>query len=184
KRGNEIFFGYTGRIEKEKGVYVLLEAFIEVVKTFNNFRLFLVGAGNESNYINSIIKKKGLYGRIILCGFYEGDIYDALSAFDVFVFPSLWEGVPYAILDSMNAGNIIISTNVGGIPEVITDGVDGFLIPPCNVEELVNCMKRVGCNLENYRLMGDNSKEKIKTKYSSKVFRKNVEYVMVSLINL
>lgn len=183
KEHNEVFFGYVGRLEKAKGIYVLLEAFSEAVKEAKNIKLILVGTGTELNNIKRMLPALNLENKVVLSGFYEGDLSEALSAFDVFIFPSLREGLPYSILDSMNAGNIIISTNVGGIPEVIRDGVDGLLTPPSDVANMAEYIKKIARDLPSYKFMGINAKERIKQVYSTDIFKNNVKNLVDDLVS-
>lgn len=181
KQEKDIFIGYVGRIEKQKGVNVLLEAFCNVALQKDNIKLLLIGDGDFFYNIKETVEISGFKDRITMCGFYDGDIYDVMNSFDIFAFSSLWEGLPYVILESMNAENIIISTNVGGIPEIITDGVDGFLVEPNDSISMANRIKEVSDNLKKYKFLGANAKNKVKNSFSKDVFKIKVVELISSL---
>jgi glycosyltransferase involved in cell wall biosynthesis len=173
KINDYLTIGYIGRIENEKGIYYLLDAFNKLYKEKCNVKLLLVGDGNIEE-IKEMIHEYGIEEYVTLTGFYEGNIEDMLNIIDIFVFPSLWEGFPYSILEAMGAGKIIISTNVGGIPEAIKDGVNGFLVPPADSEQLYNAIKRIVLSFKNYELIGKKAQETIQQIFSPEVFKKKI----------
>lgn len=138
-----LVIGCVARMDAAKGVFNLLEAFRQLLKNHPQLRLVLVGAGDGSTSLAKLVAEHGLTNSVTLAGHYSGDVSQLLSQFDIFAFPSLWEGFPYSILEAMRAGLPIISTNVGGIPEAITDGVEGLLVSPGSVNELTNGLERL-----------------------------------------
>ena len=138
-----LVIGCVARMDVAKGVFNLLEAFRRLQKNHPQLRLVLVGAGDGSTTLAKLVAEHGLANSVTLAGHYSGDVTHLLSQFDIFAFPSLWEGFPYSILEVMRAGLPIISTNVGGIPEAITDGVEGLLVSPGSVNELTNGLERL-----------------------------------------
>lgn len=173
KRSGEILLGYVGRIEKSKGVYILLDAFKDVSK-YKNIRLLMVGSGPELDDIKKYSKKLGLDDKVIFTGYLSNNIYSILSVIDIFVFPSLWEGFPYSILEAMNAGKIIVSTNVGGIPEAITDRKEGILVNPRDVIGLSNVLQDIILNFDKYSYLGLNARQKIDKNFRFDNFKENI----------
>jgi len=106
-----------------------------------------------------------------------------LSVIDIFVFPSFWEGFPYSILEAMNAGKIIVSTNVGGIPEAITDREDGILVKPRNVIELSDTLRDVIINFDKYAYLSANAKQKIDKNFRFDKFKENIVELIKSFNN-
>ena len=88
------------------------------------------------------------------------DAAKLLSTFDIYVCSSIKEGFPYTILEAMRAGLPIVSTNVGGIPEAITDGREGLLVPPKNPEALAGAIKKLLTNPALAARLGSNAKQK------------------------
>ena len=113
-----------------KGALLLFDAFAHLAKRHPGLRLVLAGHGDASAELARRTEALGLQNQVQLLGHYDGGIDLLLTTFDLYVFPSLLEGFPYSIIESMRAGRTIIATNVGGIPEAIMDGKDGLLIEP------------------------------------------------------
>ena len=87
-----------------------------------------------------MIAKNGLRDSVFLTGFID-DASSYLQCFDIFVLPSLKEGLPYVLLEAMEAGLPLIGTSVGGIPDIIHDGMSGLLVPPKNPSRLSHALE-------------------------------------------
>jgi glycosyltransferase involved in cell wall biosynthesis len=92
-------------------------------------RLVLVGTGPREPELRALVAERGLDDRVVFAGSRD-DVAALLPAFDVFALSSRFEGLPIALLEAMAAGRACVATAVGGVPEVVTDGVDGVLVPP------------------------------------------------------
>jgi len=162
---NEKIILFAGRLHFLKGVRYLIEAMDvvrnEVVKT----RLILVGDGGERDYLEGIVKELNLEGYITFVGqvSHEEVPYYMIAA-DAFVLPSLSEGFPVVILEAMASGLSIIATRVGGLPEVVRDRENGFLVEPKNSQQIAEKILTL--------LKDDKEREKI----SSNNKRKAMEY--------
>ncbi|MFX0198879.1 MAG: glycosyltransferase family 4 protein, partial [Candidatus Hodarchaeota archaeon] len=132
--------GTIGHFAPLKGYEELLEAMVEVVREGYNVRLAIVGdsiyphSNTYKQKILSLVNSMGLRDRIIFTGFRD-DIPELLASFDIFVLPSRSEGFGRVNLEAMAMGKPVISTSVGGIPEVVLDGVTGILVPPISSRE-------------------------------------------------
>jgi glycosyltransferase involved in cell wall biosynthesis len=119
-----------GRLSREKGQKYLIMAFSELMKGgVNNLFLMIVGDGPEKKNLNDLIQRLNLAGKIFLLGMRK-DVPRLLKQTDIFVLPSLKEGLPMVLLEALALGKPVIATKVGGIPELINDGVNGMLIAP------------------------------------------------------
>ncbi|MFJ1490674.1 glycosyltransferase family 4 protein [Capnocytophaga canis] len=167
----KLTIGYLGRIEPLKGVYYLVDAFHKLLKNTDNteLKLELVGGG-EVEKMRSYLKKIGIQENVVLSGYYSGNIFEKLNFFDIFVFPSLWEGLPYSVLEAMSCSKLVISTNVGGIPEIITDRYNGFLVSPANSDELYHGLKKITSNIQEYLMLGEKAKTTVEVKFSKEKF--------------
>jgi glycosyltransferase involved in cell wall biosynthesis len=132
----EFIFGNVGRLHEQKGHKFLLQAF---AKIRNVARLIVIGDGNMRDELVALADKLAISDRVLFLGA-RADIHEFLSAIDVFVMPSLWEGQPIALLEALASGKPCIASAVDGIPEIITDGVNGCLINPRDVEALATAM--------------------------------------------
>ena len=122
---------FLGRIGQRKGVYDLVDVFERNKdKYLGKVKLFLGGDG-EIELLQNLIKQKGLGDLIEYVGWVTAEKKaDLLSSSDVYILPSYNEGLPISILEAMSFGLPVIATNIGGIPEVVKDGYNGFVIEP------------------------------------------------------
>lgn len=134
-------FLYMGRLHEPKGIFVLLDAFERLA---GDCRLWFAGDGPDRARLESATLVRGLSERVKLLGFVVGEEKKRVlaSAF-VLVLPSFHEGIPYAILEGLASGLPVIATRVGGIPDVVRDGTEGFLVPPGDPAALAGAMERL-----------------------------------------
>ncbi|MBU4345581.1 MAG: glycosyltransferase family 4 protein, partial [Desulfobacteraceae bacterium] len=119
--------------------------------------------------------------KIIFTGF-RSDIKEILSAIDILVTPSLLEGFPMVILEAMAMAKPIVATNIDGITEQITDGVNGILVPPKDPSALAKTVVRVLNDKELARTMGLSAREKVKQEFSVEKMVAETEKVYLSLL--
>lgn len=122
----------TGRLSPEKGQMFLIEA-MKIVVSSINAHLFLLGSsnGNEIDKLQKIVSKYGLEKRVhFISPIPYDEVPSYYKAMDLIVQPSLSESFGIAILENMALGNVVLASEVGGIPELIEDGKTGFLVPP------------------------------------------------------
>lgn len=121
--------GAAGRLSPEKGFGVLVEAAGEVVRADPDAGFVLFGEGPLRDDLERQVAAQGLQGRFILAGF-RADLDRFLPHLDLAVLPSYTEGLPNVALEALAAGVPVVATAVGGTPEVVEDGVCGYLVPP------------------------------------------------------
>ena len=121
--------GTVGNLTPKKDHATLLEAVAGLSGRHPGLRLVVVGTGPLAARLQADASARGLDGVAVFTGS-RGDVADLLPAFDVFALSSTHEGLPIALLEAMAAGVPPVATAVGGVPEVVTDGQDGILVPP------------------------------------------------------
>jgi glycosyltransferase involved in cell wall biosynthesis len=133
-----------GSLMKRKGHRVLLEAMcrLDAAGFSPRWKIAIAGEGAERADLEAFITDRGLTGRAILLG-NRDDVPDLQAAADVFAMPSLWEGLPLAVLEAMFAANPVIATTASGIPEAITHDESGLLIPPGDPDALASALRRL-----------------------------------------
>jgi glycosyltransferase involved in cell wall biosynthesis len=94
------------------------------------------------------------------------DVPNILGLLDVFVLPSLWEGLPIALLEAMAAGLPVVATAVGGTPEVVVEGETGFLVPPRDPEALAEAILRLLREPDLRRRMGEAGRKRVAEHFS------------------
>lgn len=134
----------VARFSPEKGLFVLLDAFARVHAKRPSARLVLVGDGDLRGEIEARIARHGLADAVVLAGWCAGDrVREEIVASRALVLPSFAEGLPVVVLEALALGRPVVASAVCGIPEIVADGVDGFLVKPSDVEALANALERV-----------------------------------------
>ena len=157
RTNNSYIIGCTGRLHSKNGYKYLIEA-ANILRNFN-LRYRFIGDGEEMIALKQQVAKMKLDNRIEFLG-YRSDIPEQLTTLDIYVQPSIYEGMPNSVLEAMASGLPVIATNVGGTPEVVIDNQTGFLIPPKDpsaiaekimyIIEHPNLVKQIGQNARAY----------------------------------
>lgn len=135
--------GMAAALRSWKGHRYVLEAMPEILREFPDAKLVLAGEGPVRPYIDQWKEELGIAGSVIMLG-HRDDIEAVIAAFDVSVMASYAsEGIPQFALQSMASGRPVVGTDVGGIPEVVQDGVTGMVVPPKDPAALASAVKRL-----------------------------------------
>lgn len=132
--------GTVGNFYPTKGTLNFIEA-AEYFKNDERIIFIIVGDGKEKENIEKSIKNRGLEKKVLLAG--RIDSQNLMTAFDIFVLPSLKEGFPWVLLEAMVAKVPVIATRVGAVPEIIDDGESGFIVEPGNVPRMVDKIREL-----------------------------------------
>ena len=127
--------GCVGRLAPEKGVDTLIRSLPEVFRAHPEVRVVIVGDGPERSALEALAQSLGLAGRVHFLG-EQPDAAALMTAMQVVAAPSRTENFSLTIAEAMAAARPLVACNVGGIPEMVEDGVTGFLIPPDNPNAL------------------------------------------------
>jgi len=131
---------FIGEIISTKGVRCLIEA-LSKLNDIINVNLYLIGSGEERKSLERLANKANITSKVHFMGnINHQNLVDWYNAADVLCLPSLREGIPNVILESLACGTPIVSTEVNGIPEVLSNGKNGFLVPPRNSNLLANAL--------------------------------------------
>lgn len=168
------YFLYFGRISVEKGIMSLVKAFEK--GNFSN-QLFLVGDGPLKNELEQYVAEHNLKEKIIFTGFQSGsNLKKYVSEAKCVILPSEWyENGPYSILEALASGKPAIVSNYGGLPEIVTEGITGFICEPNNPDSLCECMKKMNSlSDEEYQKMSVAALEKAKDECDSEKYYKKL----------
>ena len=148
--------GTIAELHRIKGLDVLLTAWSKFIKN-HEAKLMIIGDGEERKNLENMAKRLGIFGSVIFKGFID-NARSLLSDFDIFCMPSRSEAMPYSLLEAGFAELPVIASSVGGIPEIIENGLNGILVPAENAEILFSSLvllaedeglrKRLGRNLK------------------------------------
>jgi glycosyltransferase involved in cell wall biosynthesis len=134
--------GVIARLEAEKGHRTLLEAWPLVLAAQPRAWLLIVGEGSERDSLEAEAASLGISDRVVFTGRRE-DVPAVTAALDVSVLPSYREAQGLSVLEAMALGRPVVASRVGGIPEMIEDGVSGLLVPPNDREALASAIVRL-----------------------------------------
>jgi len=164
------------RLAKEKGIDVLIEAAVLLVKRNFKFKLTIIGDGPLKNEISQKIQDYNLSEYVTLAG-QQKDVRPFLNKSDLFVLSSFKEGLPLTILESMASGVPCVVTNVGGNSEVVVDNETGYLVEPGNPEMLAKAISELLIDENKLHFFSLNSILRIKKSF-------DIEKKMSELINV
>ena len=132
---DEVWIGTIAELHSVKGLRYAIEAIAILRKRHPTLRYLIVGEGEERGQLEALVKTYGLKSNVFLVGFLD-EASQYLHAFDLFVLPSLSEGLGIVLLEAALAGVPVVATRVGGVEEVISHGQDGLLVDKANAQEL------------------------------------------------
>lgn len=166
KKNNSVLqIVFMGRIEKEKGIYELLTALKELKKQQVKFNFILCGTGT---YKNKVVEyaAKNFTGSFEYRGVISGEEkWQTFASSDVFVLPSYYEGLPIALIESMMFGCIPITTNVGSISTIVSDQLNGFIVPLYQSDMIVKYVKELSEDMISRNSMQQKAQKTILSQY-------------------
>lgn len=157
--------GIVASLYPFKGPDVFAEAAAIVYRKLPDAVFIMVGEGDERPKVEAIIKKHNLQNNLFMLG-YRKDVPEILPMFDIFVLSSDTEAFPNTLLEASACGKPLVSTAVGGAPEIVVDGYNGCLVPPRNPELLAERMIELLSDEDRRRTMAENSLKRVREKFS------------------
>jgi glycosyltransferase involved in cell wall biosynthesis len=127
--------------------------------------LLMVGDGPDREHVERRAKELGVVRHCFFLG-YQDDVAAFLSAFDAFVLPSGNEGTPVSAIEALAAGRPVVATRVGGVPDVVREGVDGYLVEAGDVEALADALARLAADPGLRERMGAAGRERVLPRYA------------------
>lgn len=172
---------YAGRLGHGKGIFDLLEA-AKQLGDVSDIKIMIAGKGELEEKIRNKIKNECLSNVILLGHANQKEIVSLFQNAKLFVFPSLYEGLPTVILEAMASGIPIVTTSVSGCKDLIKDGYNGLIVPPGSPDKLYKAMKILleNPNLEEY--FGKNARSSAENEYSWDTISKKIEILYKSII--
>jgi glycosyltransferase involved in cell wall biosynthesis len=137
-----VAIGTITRLMPSKGNQYLIEAAPEILAKHPEVRIFIVGEGELQGELEGQARALGLGDKLVFSGFMR-DVAAALSAFDVVVFPSLWEGTPLTVFETLAMGKPIVATDADGLLDVLTDRKDALIVPKADARALAAAVSHV-----------------------------------------
>ncbi|MEQ1500345.1 MAG: glycosyltransferase family 4 protein [Parcubacteria group bacterium] len=168
----ETWIGTIAELHKNKGLEYAIEA---LSKVNHPFKYFILGEGEERAKLEKMIRKYNLESKVFLVGFVD-KAKEYLKAFDIFMLTSIKEGLPYTILEAGMAELGVIASSVGGIPDIIENGVSGILTTKGRVGEITRSIEYIIDKPEERKEFGLKLKERIEKDFSlSQMVKRTLE---------
>jgi glycosyltransferase involved in cell wall biosynthesis len=173
--------GWLGRMTGVKRTEDVLLAFQRLRATGVDARLCLVGDGPDRAATERRAHELGVMRHTLFLGFQE-DVAPFYAAFDALVLPSLNEGTPVSAIEALAAGRPVVATRVGGVPDVVRDGEDGFLVDPGAVDDLAARLAQLAADPELRERMGVAGRSRVLSRYAVERLVDEVDLLYRSLL--
>jgi glycosyltransferase involved in cell wall biosynthesis len=157
--------GAIGRLEPVKDLATLLRA-AEALAANGECRLIVAGDGSQLPDLRHFVESRRQLRDMVCFAGEASDVPAVLNSLDVYVLPSLAEGISNSLLEAMATGLPVIASNVGGNPEVVVDGEAGMLFPVGNASRLTDCLERLRNDGDLRRRLGSGATSRVKTHFS------------------
>jgi len=162
----EIVVGTAARLSPEKGLRYLLDAAAAVLPDHPHVSFVIVGEGSERDALREHAERLGIGARVSLPGA-QSDMAEFYAGIDVFVLPSLTEGMPLALIEAMTAGKPVIATAVGSVPVLIDDPRNGVLVRPADAAGLATAVRSLLQDPELRARLGRTAQETAGARWSA-----------------
>ncbi|MEP6977906.1 MAG: glycosyltransferase family 4 protein [Thermoleophilia bacterium] len=173
--------GWIGRMTEIKRTDDVLLAFKSLRERGIDARLCLVGDGPDRDHVERRAHELGVMRETLFLG-YQEQVASFFSAFDVFILPSANEGTPVTAIEALAAGKPVVATRVGGIPDVVRDGEDGFLVAPGDVDALADRLAQLATDEKLRERMGESARARVRERYSVERMVDDVDRLYRSLL--
>jgi len=160
---NQFVMGTVARLDSVKGHEVLIQAAKKIVSEIPGSHFVFIGDGPLRSTLEERVKLCGLEDHITFLG-WKRNINEILPGFDLFVLPSLREGLPLSIIEAMACGLLVVASNVGGVPEVLGDV--GILVPPGDPDALAEAVIEIYSQSEKRPSFKDDARKRVIERFS------------------
>lgn len=178
---DDLVVGSIGRLSEQKGYTYLIEAVPTVITAFPNARFLIIGDGELRNQLRCQAARLGLSDIIVFTGPRQ-DVESMLKMMDLFVLPSLWEGLPTVILESMASGVPVVATDIPGTRELIWPGETGWLARPRDPMSLATCIIEALSNPAKRAAVAQKALQDVVPRFSIQHIAKRYEQLYYSLL--
>ena len=181
KEADPFLIGTVGSLTERKGHRYLLEAMPAILKKNSNVHLIVIGEGPEKEMLEKLRGELRLESAITMLGFQE-NVAPILKQMDVYVHPSVHEPFGIAVLEAMAAAKCVVATAVGGVPEIVSPGVTGYLVRAESSRELSSAISATLEERENTLKMGENGRSRVSEMFDIDVTVRGYESLYQEII--
>jgi glycosyltransferase involved in cell wall biosynthesis len=173
--------GILANLREMKGHRDVIEALPAILREWPQTVFIFAGRDDSGGAIGRLAEERGVARAIIMPGYVE-DTPSLLAALDIFMLPSHWEGLPAAIVEAMHAGLPIITTKVGGIPELVRDGQEALLIEPAAPGAIAEAVCRLARDRELAAHLGQAARRRAENEFSIEAMVRRTESIYEQLL--
>jgi glycosyltransferase involved in cell wall biosynthesis len=173
--------GTVSRYISQKDPLTLVKAASLLLSRFPEVRFVWCGEVELRHETEALANSLGVHSAFHFLGF-RNDVHRIMNAFDIFVLSSIFEGLPYTILEVMALGIPVVATEVVGNKDVISDRESGLLVPPCSPQHLMQAMSELLVSFELRKSIGDRGRRLVNDTYDVRIMVRNLEKVYQSLV--
>lgn len=160
---------YVGRIDWNKNLHILMYSMKEILRRKSDVKLVIIGRdwGNYISSLKALAKNLDIQDAVMFTG--EISFNNLIKAYvdsDVFVLPSVYEGLPTAVLEAMACGTPVVATSSGGTGSLIINGFNGYIVNPSSANGFAECILKLLVDGKLRRRMGENGRQYVKENYS------------------
>ena len=178
-------FAFAGWLVPAKGVHVLIDAFERTTHQVSDIRLEIIGDSDDEEYkteLHNVVRWQKLENRVVFHG-WRDDVLDILDQADIYVLPSFTEGVPRSIVEAMALGKSVISTNVGGVPELLEQGELGLIVEPNDSTVLADAMLRIASDKSLRDELSAKGKTSARNQYAFSTHHKALQKLLDEIVS-
>ena len=172
--------GLGVRLTEQKGITYLLQAMPQIINKFPDITLVIAGDGDLKPGLQTEAVELGIADHVLFLG-PRLDIPELLKLFDLYVLPTLWEGMPMVLLEAMAAGCPVIATDVGGVSKVIEDEKNGLLVPSMDSRKFAHSIETLLSNVEFRKKYAQNGLISFKEKFSAYTMTRKYENLYMQI---
>jgi glycosyltransferase involved in cell wall biosynthesis len=174
--------GIVSKLWDGKGHALLIEAFREIRQRKREAKLLMVGEGYLLKSLRELVDKYKLNDAVVFTGF-QAEVAQIIATFDVAVLPSLFEGMGRVVVEAMAMEKPVVASRVGGIPDLVEHGVNGYLVSPGDVKELEHAVFKLLNDPSLARRMGKEGRRKISNQFSAATMADSIDRVYRELLS-
>lgn len=173
---------FIARFTLHKQPLTLLKAFAEALLQNSKMHLLMVGDGDQKEEALQLVNQLGIHEQISLQPF-RLDVPDVLASADIFVLPSLWEGLPIGLLEAMAMGKSVIASNVDGTGEIIRHNENGWLVETNNLtENLVKALIQLSTDKEKQKKFKEEAIKTVSERFNAGKMTKEIEKIYLEIL--
>ncbi|MDW8106406.1 MAG: glycosyltransferase [Armatimonadota bacterium] len=171
---------HVGRFTQLKNHEMLIRAFAKLQLPDSAY-LLLVGEGELRSQTEQLVRELGIADKVRFLGV-RADIPEVLNASDIFVLSSRWEGNPMSVMEAMAAGLPVVATAVGGVPELVEEGITGLLVPSEDIAALTQALQRLVDDPDLRATMGSHARRIAQERFDARVMTRAYEALYESIL--